>query len=57
MKGKVLLKANLEVLPGMFCGKDIPLLGHCHMGIELCNVDGTMPQYFLDIADVDICLQ
>ena len=41
----------------MFPGQNIPLLGHCHVGIDFCNVDGAVPQHFLNVADIHIGFQ
>lgn len=37
--------------------QDIPLFRHCHMGINLRNMNGTMPKHFLNVADVNIRFQ
>ena len=50
-------KLYTEVLPWVFCCQDIPLFGHCNMGIDFCNVDGAVSQHFLNIADINISFQ
>ena len=47
----------MKVLSGMLCRQNIPLLGHCNMGIDFSDIDRAVPKHFLDIADVHICLQ
>ena len=34
-----------KIFPRMFRHKNIPLLRHRHMGIDLCNIDRTMPKH------------
>ena len=41
----------------MLRNKNIPLFRHSHMCIYFSNVYRTMSQHFLDIPDIDICLQ
>lgn len=41
----------------MLGGKNIPLLRQGDMRVNLRGVDGTVPQHFLDITNVDVRFQ
>ena len=41
----------------MLGSENIPLLGQGNMGVDFRDVNGTMPQHFLNVSDVHICLQ
>ena len=41
----------------MLGSKDIPLLRQGNMGINFRDIDRTVPQHFLNIADINIRLQ
>lgn len=47
----------MEIIPRMFFRKYVPLFGHGDVGIDFRNVNGAVPKYFLDIADIDVGLQ
>lgn len=47
----------MEVLSGMLCCQDVPLLGHRNMGIDFSDIDRAVSKHFLDITDVNIGLQ
>ena len=41
----------------MLGSKDIPLLRQGNMGINFRDIDRTVPQHFLNIADINILFQ
>ncbi len=41
----------------MLHSKNISLLGHSDMRIDFRNINRTMPQYLLNIPDINISLQ
>lgn len=43
-------RGEVKRIPGVPGLQNIPLLIHCHMGINFCGGNGTVPQHFLDIA-------
>ncbi len=47
----------MKILPRMLRSENIPLLRHCNMRINFRNINRTMPQYFLNIPDINISLQ
>ena len=47
----------MKILPRMFRYQYIPLICHGHMGIDLRDIDGTMSQHLLDIADIHVGFQ
>ena len=48
---------NIHIFPGMLFCEDILLLGCCHVGVDLRDINGAMSQHFLDIADIHVCVQ
>ncbi len=43
-----------EILPRMLIHQNIQLLCRGDMGVDFCDVDRTVPQHFLDVADIHI---
>ena len=41
----------------MLCSEDISLFGHGDMCVDFRDIDRTVPQHFLNIADINIRLQ
>ena len=41
----------------MLSGEDRPLFGDCDMRIYFRDVDRAVAEHFLNVADIDICLQ
>ena len=41
----------------MFRPENIPLLGHGYVCIDFRNMNGTVPQHLLNIADIHVCFQ
>ena len=47
----------MKIFSWVFGCKNIPLFGHGNMGVYFGDIDGTMSQHFLNIADIHICFQ
>lgn len=43
-----------EILPRMLVHQNVPLLCCGNMGVDFRDVDRTVPQHFLDVADIHI---
>lgn len=43
-----------EILPRMLVHQNIPLLCRGDMGVDFRDVDGTVTEHFLDVADIHI---
>ena len=45
-----------EILPRMLVHQNIPLLYGGDVGVDFCNVNGTVTKHFLDVTDVYISI-
>ena len=43
-----------RLLPRMLVHQNVPLLCRGDMGVDFCDVDGTVTKHFLDVADIHI---
>lgn len=53
----MMITLYMKVLPRMLGYQYIPLLRHRNMCVDLRDIDRAMPQHFLYIPDIHICLQ
>ena len=48
---------QMKIFPRMLGGQNVTLLGECDMCIDLSDIDGTVTEHFLNVADVHIRFQ